>query len=145
MKAGTHRSMKKDVMQCFPCRARRAFIMLLAGVSMRAFAGVNAADAIYTGGDILTMAGDKPAYVQALAIKGGRILFAGNKADALKLVDTRTRLVNLQGKTLLPGFVDGHSHITGVGTQSISANLLPPPDGPVSSIPQLHRPRVGTQ
>jgi len=49
------------------------------------------------------------------------------------------KVVDLGGKSLLPGFVDGHSHLSGVGLQAISANLLPPPDGPVSSIPQLQQ------
>ena len=48
-------------------------------------------------------------------------------------------MVDLQGRTLIPGFVDPHSHIGGVGLQAISANLLPPPDGPNASIAQLQK------
>ncbi len=40
------------------------------------------ADTIYVGGDILTMQGDTPQYVEALAVKDGEILFVGGKADA---------------------------------------------------------------
>lgn len=40
--------------------------------------------AVYTGGDILTLAGDAPAYVEALAVKGGRIVAAGPLAEARK-------------------------------------------------------------
>ncbi|WP_233750749.1 amidohydrolase family protein, partial [Bordetella bronchiseptica] len=42
-----------------------------------------------------------------------------------------------RGATLLPGFVDAHSHVSTVGMQALSANLLPPPDGPNASIADL--------
>jgi len=45
--------------------------------------GVNTADAIYFGGDIITMEGDSPAYAEALAVKDGKIVFVGTKAQAL--------------------------------------------------------------
>lgn len=50
-----------------------------------------------------------------------------------------TRMLDLQGRTLIPGFVDPHSHIGGVGLQAISANLLPPPDGGNASIADLQQ------
>ncbi len=68
------------------------------------------ADTIYHRGSILTMAGDKPAYVEALAVKDGKILMAGNQDMVLKLKGDSTRVVDLQGKALLPGFLDAHSH-----------------------------------
>ena len=45
----------------------------------------------------------------------------------------------MQGRTLIPGFVDPHSHLGGVGLQAIAANLLPPPDGPNASIAELQQ------
>lgn len=68
------------------------------------------ADSIYFGGDILTMSGDAPTYVDALAVRDGRIAAMGGKADMLKLGGKTTRLVDLQGKTLMPGFIDPHLH-----------------------------------
>ncbi len=73
-------------------------------------ARVTPATAIYFGGDILTMEGDAPAYAEAVAITDGRIRFVGAKADAMKLQGTGTVLVDLQGKTLMPGFIDPHLH-----------------------------------
>ena len=61
-----------------------------------------AADAVYSGGDILTMAGDQPQYVEALAVKDGRIVLAGSLADAKKLTGKTTQQVNLNGRTVLP-------------------------------------------
>jgi len=68
------------------------------------------ADTIYHNGAILTMAGKEPAYVEALAVKDGKIAHAGSKDVALKMKGDTTRVVDLGGKALLPGFLDAHSH-----------------------------------
>lgn len=95
------------------------------------------ADSIYFGGRILTMNNDLPE-VEAVALKDGRILALGPRTEMEKLhKGLKTRLVDLAGKTMLPGFFDAHSHFSQVGLQSISANLLPPPDGQVTTIEQL--------
>lgn len=88
-----------------------------------------AADSIYLGGPILTMAGDSPQYAEALAVKGGRIVAVGDKASVLKQQGSSTKLIDLQGKVLLPGFIDAHGHVFNAGFQKLAANLLPPPDG----------------
>ena len=69
-------------------------------------------DAICFNGDILTMEGDEPRYVEALFVRDGRILAAGTKSEMTKLVGKDTKLLNLQGRTLMPSFLDPHSHIT---------------------------------
>ncbi|HQY53448.1 MAG TPA: amidohydrolase, partial [Ignavibacteria bacterium] len=66
----------------------------------------DAADAIYFGGDIITMEGDNPAYAEAVAVKNGKIVFVGKKADAEKLKGDSTQMNDLKGKTLLPAFMD---------------------------------------
>ena len=95
-----------------------------------------AADSIYLGGSILTMNDAQPS-AEAVAVRAGRITAVGSRAELMKLKGANTRVVDLQGKTLLPGFVDPHSHISVVGLQAISANMLPPPDGNNGSIAQL--------
>ncbi|MBB6271056.1 hypothetical protein HDF26_001483 [Pedobacter cryoconitis] len=99
----------------------------------------NAADAIYFGGNILTMEGDTASYIEAVAVKDGKIIFAGTKSDADTFQGNQTAMKDLAGKTLLPGFVDGHSHFSEVGLQSVSANLLSPPDGQVKNINDLQK------
>ncbi len=94
----------------------------------------NTADSIYFGGDIITMAGDTAQYVEALAVKNGKILFAGTSAEAEKIKGDSTVMKDLAGKTLLPGFVDGHAHFAGFGAQAVGANLLASPDGNANSI-----------
>jgi len=85
---------------------------------------------IYYGGDIITMVGDKPQYVEAVVQREGKIVFVGSKADALKKYKGKATEVDLKGKTLLPAFLDGHSHMYNVGFAALAANVLPPPDGP---------------
>lgn len=67
------------------------------------------ADTIFRNGTIIPMAGSRRS-VEALAIGGGRILGLGTDADIAGLRNSATRVVDLQGRTLLPGFVDPHQH-----------------------------------
>ena len=82
--------------------ARMPLMMALAVLAGCSREPDNAADAVYSGGDILTMAGDQPAYVEALAVKDGKISFAGSKAEADKLIGKASIEVNLQGATVIP-------------------------------------------
>ena len=96
-----------------------------------------AADAIYVGGDIVTM-NDKAPSAQALAVKDGRILAVGDR----KTVEAghkgaKTKVVNLAGKTLLPGFIDAHSHYFSSLTVANQCNLYAPPAGPAKDVPSI--------
>lgn len=68
------------------------------------------ADVIFRNGTVRTMASPDP--VQALAIAGSAILAAGSAADIAALAGPKTRTVDLQGRTLLPGLIDPHHHYT---------------------------------
>lgn len=68
------------------------------------------ADVIFFGGDIITV-NDRQPDAEAVAIKDGRIVFVGDKKEAFDLKGETTKLVDLQGKTLMPGFIDPHTHI----------------------------------
>ncbi len=94
------------------------------------------ADTIYSGGSIITIDDSRPR-AEAVAVAGGRIIAVGSlgEMDALRGPDTRS--FDLQGGTLLPGFVDSHGHTIMGGLQALSANLLAPPDGEVTDIPGL--------
>ena len=111
---------------------------LLATLLMTVAAPVTAqsADRIWFGGPILTM-DDKAMWAEAIAESGGRILAVGSRADVLKTRGAKTQIVDLKGRTLLPGFVDAHGHVMVGGLQALSANLLAPPDGEVRDIPSL--------
>ncbi|MDP5093216.1 MAG: amidohydrolase [Polaribacter sp.] len=97
------------------------------------------ADAIYFGGDIVTMEGETATYAEAIAVKNGKIAFVGPKKEADKMIDENTKLNDLQGKTLFPGFIDAHCHFGGFPLQAVGAKLLPPPDAGVKNIPDLQK------
>ena len=92
------------------------------------------ADLIITGGPIVTMEGDAPTTAEAIVVDDGNIVFVGSKADAMKQKVTNTVIKDLGGKTLMPGFIDGHAHGQQFGTQAVGANLLAPPDGEINTI-----------
>ena len=82
------------------------------------------ADTLYTGGDILTMRGSTPEYVESLVVRDGNILCAGTLADAKKRIAPSTVTIDLGGKTLLPGFIDTHGHFVYFGKNLVDANLF---------------------
>ena len=82
------------------------------------------ADVLYSGGDILTMRGPEPEYVESLAVRDGKILFVGPLAEARTLVGPETKTVDLAGQTLLPGFIDTHGHFIYFGKNLVDANLF---------------------
>jgi predicted amidohydrolase YtcJ len=98
--------------------------------------GATPAEMILTGADVVTMGDARPA-AEAIAIADGRILAVGSAADMDALKAERTRIVDLGGKALLPGFVDGHSHFFQVALVSGSANVSAPPVGTVSTIAEI--------
>lgn len=95
------------------------------------------ADVIYRNGAILTMAGESPAYVEALAVRDGKIAFAGSEETALKMKSEGTRVIDLRGKALLPGFIDSHGHYINSLLVANQARLYPPPSGPGRDVPAI--------
>ncbi|MFN7889198.1 MAG: amidohydrolase family protein [Pirellula sp.] len=95
------------------------------------------ADVIYQNGSILTMAGAEATYVEALAVKDGKIAFAGSKSNALKMKGDVTKIVDLGGKTLLPGFIDGHSHYINSLLVADQCKLYAPPSGVGKDVPSI--------
>jgi hypothetical protein len=94
------------------------------------------ADRIYSGGPIVTMNDALPS-VQAVAVKNGRILAVGSLSDLSVHEGEGTQTFDLNGRALLPGFVDSHGHVVMGGLQALSANLLSPPDGEATDIASL--------
>lgn len=92
---------------------------------------------VYFNADILTMVGDSPNYVEALVERDGKILFAGSRSEAMKLAGKGHQMIDLDGRTLVPGFIDGHCHFANFGAQAIGGKLLAPPDANVDDIPKL--------
>lgn len=115
------------------CRAALlAATMLIAGPVL----AQDIADTIYMGGLILTIDDGQPR-AEAVAVKHGRILAVGALSDMATHQGDATKIFDLDGRTMLPGFVDSHGHVVMGGLQALSANLLAPPDGEVRDIASL--------
>lgn len=93
------------------------------------------ADKILYNAKVITV-NAKNEIAQAVAIKDGKILSVGTDTEILKLRGKQTEALDLKGKTLTPGFVDGHSHFLGLGQNDL-ANVAAPPMGKVSNLKQL--------
>jgi predicted amidohydrolase YtcJ len=92
---------------------------------------------VYFNGDIITMVGDTPSYVEALVEKEGIITFTGGKSEAMKIAGGGHQMIDLNGHTLVPGLIDGHAHFANFGAQAIGAQLLASPDAGVDDIETL--------
>ncbi len=105
-------------------------VLLAAGPSApAAFAAVQ----VYHNGTILTMQDHAPR-VEAVAVRDGRILDAGPLARVEEAAGAGAEKVDLRGRTLMPGFIDSHSHLGLAGTKLALANMSNPPAGPITSI-----------
>jgi predicted amidohydrolase YtcJ len=96
------------------------------------------ADRIFTGGPVLTMNDGQPR-AEAVAVKDGIIIAVGTTEEIMALKGEGTEVTELDGRALIPGFVDAHGHVFGGGIQAVSANLLAPPDGEVTDIASLQQ------
>src|SRR6202041_2278991 len=93
------------------------------------------ADVIYVNGQIITVDSGN-SIAQALAVRDGLILAVGSGDQVLAFQGSNTVVVDLHGKTVLPGFVDGHSHFMGLGRKK-SADLQAPPVGNVRNFADI--------
>jgi predicted amidohydrolase YtcJ len=113
-------------MQARTIFARAGAILVLSTCATQA----QVADIIYQGGSIVTVNDAQPT-AEALAVKDGKILAVGTRAEVEKAhKGTSTRVVDLEGATLLPAFLDAHSHYFSALTVANQANVYAPPAGP---------------
>ena len=67
------------------------------------------ADVIFRNGPIYTVSGERP-WAQAVAVRGATIAYVGDEAGAMALAGPATTVIDLAGRLLMPGFVEGHIH-----------------------------------
>jgi predicted amidohydrolase YtcJ len=87
--------------------------------------GKPTAELIFTGGQVHTVNATND-IVEAVAVSGGRILAVGSTADIRALSGPGTREIELRGRSLLPGFIDAHCHLTGLGMGTVSIDCKAP-------------------
>ena len=90
--------------------------ILFAGMASVALAqgAAPVADLIVTNARIYTSDDTRPV-VEAVAVAGGKVLFAGNAAGAMALKGAATRVLDVGGRTVIPGMIDAHGHVAGLG------------------------------
>ncbi len=99
------------------------------------------ADTLLTGGKVYTFNWDDPATdgapaknapylsaawkpdAEAIAVRGSRIIFVGSSRDAEKYRSAQTRVIDLAGATVIPGLVDSHTHVAGLGEAQSRVDL----------------------
>jgi predicted amidohydrolase YtcJ len=88
---------------------------------------------IYTNGDIVTMDAKRPS-AQAVAIRDGKIIAVGDRNEVQAQAGNNTQLIDLNGGTLMPGFIDAHGHITYTALNLAAANVSSPPVGTANTV-----------
>lgn len=100
-----------------------ALILIIAALSLApVHSQTQAADIVFKNGNVYTVNERQPR-AEAIAIKGNKIIFVGSNRAAKAYEANATRVIDLQGKTVVPGLTDAHYHLAGVGAREMNLNL----------------------
>lgn len=80
------------------------------------------ADLVLINGNVVTM-DSLNMHAEAVAVKGNKILFVGTKTEAEKFIDNSTQVIDVEGNFVMPGFIESHAHLIGLGESLININL----------------------
>jgi predicted amidohydrolase YtcJ len=100
---------------------------LLPSARLFAAAAADPADLVLRGGVVYTVDAAR-SWAQALAVKGGRLVYVGSDHGVAARIGPRTQVVDLGGRLVLPGFVDAHVHPVSGGVELGQCNLNDLPD-----------------
>jgi predicted amidohydrolase YtcJ len=101
-------------------RSARCLCLWLAAFSVTAMTRASDADLVLTNGNIYTV-NEKQPTAEAIVVKGDRIVFVGSGEEAKKF--HAAKVVDLHGRTVVPGLTDSHCHIFGIGEREMRLNL----------------------
>src|SRR5687768_5086702 len=104
--------MRSNTIICFSC-----FLILL--IAIGCGPSKAPADMVIYGGKIYTV-NEKETQVEAVVVRAGKIEFAGKESEAREYIGEKTEVIDLAGKTMTPGFIEGHAHIMGVGYNELN-------------------------
>ena len=104
-------------------RAAIAAVVLALATSTSLAQDRQIADLIVTNGRIYTVDDSRP-LAQAMAIAGGKILFVGSDRGARVFAGPSTTAIDLAGRTVIPGMVDAHAHLLGLGVALQTVDLV---------------------
>jgi hypothetical protein len=109
------------LLQSFFVAALLTFLAPAMGAQARPSA--QPADVIVVNARIYTAEGARP-IVEAMAVRGGRVIFTGDAAGARALAGANTRVLDLEGGTVIPGMTDAHLHVAGLGERLRNVDLM---------------------
>jgi hypothetical protein len=98
------------------------FVLILRLWSSTLCAAADPADLVLRGGNVLTCDADNRE-AEALAARGGRIIAVGSDADVAPRIGPDTRVIDLAGRTVVPGFIEGHGHLLSLGRLRMDVDL----------------------
>jgi len=108
-------------MKSHKCLPPAVFVIAFLTISTRVVAN-EAAERVFCNAKIFTAEPERP-YADALAIRNDKIVAVGNCEEVKKAAGNKAELVDLRGQSLLPGFIDSHSHSISGGISLISADV----------------------
>ena len=95
---------------------------VLAALAPAVLGAQTKADLVLVNGKVYTVDNVRP-MASALAVRGGRVLFVGSDAEARALATASAQVIDLNGKTVIPGIIDAHAHLLGLGNTLRRVNL----------------------
>jgi predicted amidohydrolase YtcJ len=96
--------------------------LALAALAPAVLEAQSAADLVVVNATIYTVDNARPV-ASALAVRGGRVIFVGSDAEARMLANGSTSVIDLHGGTVVPGLVDAHAHLLGLGNRLQRVNV----------------------
>jgi predicted amidohydrolase YtcJ len=96
---------------------------LLLAAALPPAAAAQQADLLITNARVYTVDAALPR-AQAIAVRGDRIVFVGSNQEAATLRGPNTRVFDVEGKTVIPGMIDSHGHLTGLGSALRTVDLV---------------------
>ncbi len=96
--------------------------LIVLGASPSQPALKRAATLVLKNAHIITVDPSQP-NAQAVAVRDGRILAVGSNASIQKYIHAKTKVFDVKGATVVPGFIEGHGHLTGLGMSRMRLNL----------------------
>src|SRR5690625_4920067 len=83
------------------------------------------ADIVFKNGQVITV-DEQDRITEAVAVKGNRIIAVGTNAEIDQTANAQTKVIDLQGRSLLPGIIDSHVHMTVHGANKLSVSCRAP-------------------
>jgi len=110
--------------------AATTFAIVITGLAFTARTSARApqqttepADLVVTNGKVVTVE-DGASEAQAVASRAGKIVAVGTNAEIQKFVGPKTEVIDVKGQLVIPGFIEGHGHFSGIGTAELGLKLM---------------------